>query len=281
MQLDLIDVFATGPLTGNPLAVVRGAETMSDGEMLALTRWLGYSETTFLLSPDDPAADYRRRICYPSGELPFAGHPTLGSCHAWLEAGGIPKRDGAIVQQCGAGLIEISAQGGMLHFKAPPLLRKGPLDEGATVEAARLLGISLADIIEAVHADNGPGWVLLRLRDAAALRAATIAAKPDGRADIGLFTVSEAGSQADFEVRAFFTKPDGALVEDPVTGSLNAAIAQYVLANGLATGAYRASQGHAVGADGLVYCRQEADGSIWIGGMVRSVASSALLHRPI
>jgi PhzF family phenazine biosynthesis protein len=210
LQLDLIDVFATGPLTGNPLAVVRGAETMSDGEMLALTRWLGYSETTFLLSPDDPAADYRLRIFYPSGELPFAGHPTLGSCHAWLEAGGIPKRDGAIVQQCGAGLIEISAQGGMLHFKAPPLLRKGPLDEGATVEAARLLGISLADIIEAVHADNGPGWVLLR-----------------------------------------------------------------------ATGAYRASQGHAVGADGLVYCRQEADGSIWIGGMVRSVASSALLHRPI
>ncbi len=276
-RCDIVDVFASGPLTGNPLAVVHDADGMTDADMIALTRWLNFSETTFLLAPNDAAADYRVRIFYPGGELPFAGHPTLGTCHAWLEAGGKPRRDGVIVQQCPAGLIEIRESDDMLSFKAPPLLSDGPLTADEAAAAARLIGVAPDQIVDAVHADNGPGWVLLRLRSVDEVMAAEIAQRPDGIANLGIFAAYPQGSDADFEVRAFFTHANGSLAEDPVTGSLNAALAQHVFANGLATDSYVARQGRAIGGDGIVFCRQAEDGSAWIGGRTRTVASQALL----
>ena len=274
---DLIDVFLTGPLSGNPLAVVHGADGLDDADMLRLTRWLGFSETTFLLPPTDPAADYRVRIFFPAGELPFAGHPTLGTCHAWIEAGGKPRRDNMIVQQCGAGLVDIRRADGMLWFKAPPLLREGPLSPQETATAARLLAIPADRIIDAVHADNGPGWVLLRLAHVDDVLDADIALKPEGVANIGVFAAYEGAGEADFEVRAFFTGPTGVLTEDPVTGSLNAALAQYLFAAGLGRDRYTACQGRAIGSAGRVHCQQDGDGSAWIGGGTATVARQAVL----
>ena len=247
MQLDLLDVFAgPGGLSGNPLAVVRGGEQLDTAAMQALTCWLGYSETTFLLPPTDPGADYRVRIFYPAGELPFAGHPTLGSAFAWLAAGGAPRSAGMVVQQCGAGLIEVEVAGDSVAFKAPPLRRSGPLDAGLRDEMVQLTGVDPNTVIEAVHADNGPPWRLLRLASAEAVLAARPVARVDGTVDIALIGPHVAGTGLDWEVRAFFTKVGGILAEDPVTGSLNAAAAQHLFASGLARGAYVAGQGRMV-----------------------------------
>ncbi len=276
-RCDLIDVFPSSSLTGNPLAVVHSADGLPDEEMLRLTRWLGFSETAFLLSPTDPAADYRVRIFYPAGELPFAGHPTLGTCHGWLEAGGKPKNAGVIIQQCGLGLVEIRRMEDMLWFKAPPLIRAGPLDAATTAATAHVLGIPADHIVDAVHADNGPGWVLLRLRSVADVLAAAIAHKPEGLFNAGIFAAPEDATSTGFEVRAFFTTPQGGVAEDPVTGSLNAALAQYAFANGLASGRYVARQGRMTGSDGIVHCLQDADGSVWVGGLTDSISSGILL----
>ena len=273
MQLDLLDVFAgPGGLSGNPLAVVRGGEQLDTAAMQALTCWLGYSETTFLLPPTDPGADYRVRIFYPAGELPFAGHPTLGSAFAWLAAGGAPRSAGMVVQQCGAGLIEVEVAGDSVAFKAPPLRRSGPLDAGLRDEMVQLTGVDPNTVIEAVHADNGPPWRLLRLASAEAVLAARPVARVDGTVDVALIGPHVAGTGLDWEVRAFFTKVGGILAEDPVTGSLNAAAAQHLFASGLARGAYVAGQGRMIGADGRVQARQAADGSVWIGGRVAPVS---------
>lgn len=290
MKLDLVDVFGVAALAGNPLGVVRGgagqggAEGLDAGQMLALTRWLGFSETTFLLPPTDPAADYRVRIFYPAGELPFAGHPTLGSCHAWLRAGGVPRRVGRIVQQCGVGLVEIRQDGDLLAFRAPPLLRSGPMSAAETAEAARIAGVPATAVVEAVHIANGPNWQLLRLRSAVdVLAAQPLARAPEGT-DIGLAAPAAPGSGADWELRAFFSKGggeggEGQFAEDPVTGSFNAGVAQHLFASGLAQGRYIAAQGRLTGADGRVHCRIEDDGGVWIGGRVDSIAEGAALPR--
>lgn len=275
MQIDLIDVFASGPLSGNPLAVVRGGDHLSAEQMQALTRWLGYSETTFLLPPSDPAADYRVRIFYPAGELPFAGHPTLGSAHAWLAAGAEARRGGIVVQECGVGLVEVRADGENLAFRAPPLIRTGPLDEAEFEEALRVSGAARDSVVEAVHVANGPKWVLLRLDSAEAVLAAEPAARAAPGTDVGL---AGPGGSADWEVRAFFANGLGKVGEDPVTGSFNAGVAMHLFASGLASGSYTAAQGRKTGADGLVLCRQEVDGSVWIGGRVRTVATGARLE---
>ena len=278
MQLDLLDVFVgPGGLSGNPLAVVRGGEQLDTAAMQALTCWLGFSETTFLLPPTDPGADYRVRIFYPAGELPFAGHPTLGSAFAWLAAGGTPRRAGMVVQQCGAGLIEVEVAGDSLAFKAPPLRRSGPLDAGLRDDMVRLTGVDPETVIEAVHADNGPPWRLLRLASADAVLEARPTARVDGLIDVALIGPHAAGTGLDWEVRAFFTKTGGILAEDPVTGSLNAAAAQHLFASGLARGAYVAGQGRMIGADGRVQVRQAADGSVWIGGRVALVSQGGRL----
>jgi PhzF family phenazine biosynthesis protein len=288
MQLDLVDVFADGALSGNPLAVVHGADALDGDAMLALTRWLGFSETTFLLPPtpvacDDsgagmPGADYRVRIFYPAGELPFAGHPTLGSAAAWLAAGGRPARDGVIVQQCGVGLIEVRRDGEAFAFRAPPLRRSGPLDVGERAEAIRIAGVCEADVIAAVHADNGPGWRLLQMVSAEAVLAARPVPVAPVPTDVGLIGAwSDGGRDRQFELRAFFADANGHVVEDPVTGSLNASVAQYLVAGGqVAAPGYVAGQGQCIGADGRIAVAIEDD-AVWIGGTVRMVARGAAL----
>lgn len=277
MQLDLVDVFGSRPMMGNPLGVVRGGVALSDAQMLALTQWLGFSETTFLLPPTDPGADYRVRIFYPAGELPFAGHPTLGSCHAWLAAGGTPQRSGVVVQQCGVGLVEVRQDGDRLSFAAPPVTRTGALGEAERTEAIRIAGVDPDSVIEAVHVANGPNWQLLRLRSAADVLAAQPVAKAPPGTDIGLAGPAGAGGAVDWELRAFFANQHGAMVEDPVTGSFNAGVAMHLFAGGLASGSYVAGQGQCVGADGHVHCRIDEDGRVWIGGRCATIAAGAQL----
>ena len=277
MKLDLVDVFGANGNTGNPLAVVHDAATMDADAMLALTRWLGFSETTFLIPATDPGADYQVRIFYPAGELPFAGHPTLGTCHAWLEAGGTPRDPNRIVQQCGAGLVPIARTGEMLSFRAPPLVRSGPLSDTERAEAARRANVPAEVIVDAVHANNGPGWQLLRLRSAEDVLAVDPPARAPGGTDIGLVGPHPGGSEIAFELRAFFTDGNGRLVEDPVTGSLNAATAQYLFGTGLAQGSYTAAQGRMTGCDGRVEARIDGEGHVWIGGRTATVARGAQL----
>lgn len=277
MKLDLVDVFGSGPLSGNPLGVVHGGSGLTGEQMLALTQWLGFSETTFLLPPDDPNADYRVRIFYPGGELPFAGHPTLGSCHAWLMAGGVPAKAGVIVQECGIGLVEVRQDEGKLAFRAPPLTRHEPLSDAERAEAIRLSGVDAAAVVEATHVSNGPKWQLLRLRSAADVLAADPVAKAPLGTDIGLAGPSGVGSKTDWELRAFFSDTLGRFVEDPVTGSFNAGVAMHLFESGLASGSYRAAQGRKTGANGLVHCSDSGTDGVWIGGACALVSQGAEL----
>jgi PhzF family phenazine biosynthesis protein len=277
LKLDLVDVFGSAPLKGNPLAVVHGAEALDAAQMLALTQWLGFSETTFLLPPSDPAADYKVRIFYPAGELPFAGHPTLGSCHAWLEAGGQPKREGIVVQECGVGLVEVKREAETLAFAAPGFTRTGPLSDAERAEAARIAGVDRSSIVEAVHVANGPRWQLLRLSSAEEVLAAEPAAKAPPGTDIGLAGPVPDGSGADWELRAFFADQHGRIVEDPVTGSFNAGVALHLFETGLAKDRYVAAQGRKTGADGRIECVRDADRLVWIGGRCDTIARDAAL----
>jgi PhzF family phenazine biosynthesis protein len=277
LKLDLVDVFGSAPLKGNPLAVVHGAEALDAAQMLALTQWLGFSETTFLLPPSDPAADYKVRIFYPAGELPFAGHPTLGSCHAWLEAGGRPKRDGVVVQECGVGLVEVKREAATLAFAAPGFTRTGPLSDIERAEAAKIAGVAESSIVEAVHVANGPRWRLLRLSSAEEVLAAEPAAKAPPGTDIGLAGPVPDGSGADWELRAFFADQHGRIVEDPVTGSFNAGVALHLFETGLAKDRYVAAQGRKTGADGRIECVRDADRLVWIGGRCDTIARDAAL----
>jgi len=258
-----VDVFTTAPYLGNPVAVVLDAAAMSDDEMARFARWTNLSETTFVLPPDDGEADYRVRIFTPEVELPFAGHPTLGTCHAWLEAGGAPARLGTIVQQCAAGLVRIRRAGDRLAFAAPPLLRSGPVDEPLVRHIAEVLGIDRGDIVDAEWADNGPGWVAVLLGSAGAV----LALRPGATdLDLGVVGPYPPGSPQAFEVRAFTPKLAGGAGEDPVTGSLNASLAGWLLRTGRATAPYVASQGTALGREGRVHVSRDDDGTIWVGG---------------
>ncbi|MEU8250013.1 PhzF family phenazine biosynthesis protein [Nonomuraea sp. NPDC048916] len=256
-----VDVFTATPYFGNPLAVVLDGDGLSTEQMQRFAHWTNLSETTFVLPPTEPDADYRVRIFTGSSELPFAGHPTLGTCHAWLEAGGIPKDDAAIVQECGAGLVRVRRTDGGLAFAAPPLRRSGPVAEPLVKHIAELLGIGRDEIADAEWADNGPGWVAVLLRDAAAV----LALRP-GRVDLDLGVVGPypPGSPLDFELRAFCPS-EGGTVEDPVTGSLNASVAQWLLRTGRATAPYLAGQGTALGRAGRVHVSAEGQ-TVWVGG---------------
>lgn len=273
MKLDLVDVFGSGPLSGNPLGVVHGADGLSAEQMLHLTQWLGFSETTFFLPPTDPNADYRVRIFYPGGELPFAGHPTLGSCHAWLEAGGVPKKDGVVVQECGVGLVEVKRDGERLAFRAPEFTKYGPMSDDERAEAIRLTGANSDAVVEAVHVSNGPQWQLLRMRSAEDVLAADPVPKAPLGTDIGLAGPCEEGAPIDWELRAFFSDTVGRFREDPVTGSFNAGVALHLFRSGLANGSYRAAQGRETGADGLIICEDDGADSAWIGGTSVTVSS--------
>lgn len=281
-----VDVFTQQPYRGNPLAVVLDGADLSTEAMQQFTNWTNLSEATFLLPPTDAGAaagaDYRVRIFCPGRELPFAGHPTLGSCHAWLQAGGRPRTPGRVVQECGAGLVTLRQDGERLAFAAPPLLRGGPLDEADVALIARGLGVSRADIVAHAWCDNGPNWRGVMLASAEQV----LALRPDPavlgtldvgvvgpRGKVGVIGSHGAGGGSDgghggdgiaFEVRAFFPGNNG-LAEDPVTGSLNAALAQWLIGAQLAPAKYIASQGTALGRAGRVHVEQEGD-TIWVGG---------------
>jgi PhzF family phenazine biosynthesis protein len=257
-----VDVFTTTPYLGNPVAVVLDADGLSDADMQRFARWTNLSETTFVLPPTAGDADYRVRIFTPALELPFAGHPTLGTCHAWLTAGGTPRQAGTIVQECAAGLVPLRQAAGRLAFAAPPLLRSGPVDEDLVAHLADLLGIARADIVDAQWADNGPGWVAVLLGSAEAV----LALEPGVvDLDIGVAGPYPPGSPQAIEVRAFTPKL-ASTDEDPVTGSLNASLAGWLLATGRITAPYVASQGTALGREGRVHVAQDDDGTIWVGG---------------
>ena len=260
-----LDVFSAAPLRGNPLAVVHAAQGLDDDTMAAFARWTNLSETTFLLPPSDPAADYHVRIFTPQQELPFAGHPTLGSCHAWLSAGGQPRDQGMVVQQCGVGLVRIRRRGARLAFAAPPLRRSGPLEPELLARIVRSLRVPATDVLHHQWVDNGPGWCAVMLPSAAQV----LALQPDwsglGDVKLGVVGAQAAGEDTLFEVRAFV--PGLGVYEDPVTGSLNASLAQWLIGVGLAPPAYVAAQGTALGRAGRVYVEQ-AGSDIWIGGDV-------------
>ncbi len=260
-----LDVFSAVPLKGNPLAVVHAAQGLDEATMAAFARWTNLSETTFLLPPADAAADYRVRIFTPGGELPFAGHPTLGSCWAWLAAGGVPRQAGLVVQECGVGLVRVRHAAGRLAFAAPPLRRTGPLDEALLQRVATGLGLPRDHILHHQWVDNGPGWCAVMLRSAAEV----LAVRPDaavlGDLKLGLVGAQPAGHPHQFEVRAFV--PGLGVPEDPVTGSLNAGLAQWLIGAGLAPPAYVAGQGAALGRDGRVFIELQGD-TVWVGGDV-------------
>ena len=272
-----LDVFTAVPLRGNPLAVVHDAQGLSDAQMADFARWTNLSETTFLLPPDDPAADYRVRIFTPGGELPFAGHPTLGSCHAWLAAGGVPRDAGMVVQQCGVGRVRVRREGAAhpdrLAFAAPALRRTGPVEPTLRAQALACLGLVDQSALRLEWIDNGPGWMAALLPDAASV----LALRPDFAAmrnlKLGVVGAYPPGSPQQFEVRAFV--PGLGVSEDPVTGSLNAGLAQWLIGAGLAPPAYTASQGAALGRAGRVFVQQAGD-HIWVGGDVCSLIKGSV-----
>lgn len=255
-----VDVFTDTPYRGNPVAVVHDATGLSTGDMQRFAQWTNLSETTFLLPPTEPGADYLLRIFTPAAELPFAGHPTLGSCHAWLSRGGAPTGD-HVVQQCGAGLVKIR-RGEVLAFAAPPLVRSGPIDPGLLADVVAALGIKADAVVDSAWVDNGPGWLAVQLGSAEEV----LAVRPSFLdQDVGLVGPYPPGSLSAYEVRAFF--PVGAeMREDPVTGSLNASVAQWLLGNGRASAPYVASQGTALGRAGRAHISRDDDGTIWVGG---------------
>ncbi len=271
-----VDVFTAAPYLGNPLAVVLDGAGLSTEAMQQFTNWTNLSEATFVLPPTPEGqaagADYRVRIFCPGRELPFAGHPTLGTCHAWLATGGQPRVPGRIVQECGVGLVALRQDGERRAVAAPPLIKNGPLDEDDVQRIARGLGVARADILHHAWCDNGPNWRGVMLRSAAQV----LALQPDAtvlvgldvgvvgpRGKVGVVGASDAEGIA-FEVRAFFPGNNG-LAEDPVTGSLNAALAQWLIGAGLAPTRYVASQGTALGRAGRVHVEQDGE-QIWIGG---------------
>jgi PhzF family phenazine biosynthesis protein len=271
-QFRQVDVFTAIPYLGNPLAVVLAANGLSTAQMQQFADWTNLSETTFVLPPSDDRADYRVRIFTPATELPFAGHPTLGSCHAWLEAGGQSRTPGVVVQECGAGLVRIRQDAAGLAFAAPPLLRSGPVDEDLAAHVAEVLRIGRDEIVDLQWADNGPGWVAALLRSAEAV----LAVRPGPTdIDLGIAGPYPPGSPAAYEVRAFTPKL-GSTGEDPVTGSLNASLAQWLLGSGRATAPYLASQGTALGRRGQVRISQDADGTIWVGGSTVTCVSGTV-----
>lgn len=260
-----VDVFTNRAYYGNPLAVVLDGSGLSSAEMQRFANWTNLSETTFLLPASNPAADYAVRIFTASRELPFAGHPTLGSCHSWLQAGGVPKQADEIVQECGVGLVKIKRTGERLAFAAPPLMRSGPVEAETLLRVAACLGVAPDDVLAHQWVVNGPQWLAIMLRSAEQV----LALKPNfpamGDLDIGVVGPYADGAACQFELRAF-AGGDGAGVEDPVTGSLNAGVAQWLMGAGLAPSQYTASQGTVLGRAGRVHLSRDVAGQVWVGG---------------
>ncbi len=256
-----VDVFTAVPYLGNPVAVVLDAAGLSDEEMAGFARWTHLSETTFVLPPTRPDADYRLRIFTPGGELPFAGHPTLGSAHAWLGHGGAPHRAGVLVQECGIGLVELRNEDGRLSFAAPPLLRSGEVDPATFDQAVRSLGLSAADVVHSGWIDNGAPWLGVVVADAQTV----LDLEPDlvAMGDLKVGVLGFSSGEVDAEVRAF--APSIGVPEDPVTGSLNAGFARWLVPAGVLPSCYVVSQGTALRRAGRVRVEQRGD-ELWVGG---------------
>jgi len=264
-----VDVFGENPYRGNPLAVIVDAEGLTTSDMQTFAKWTNLSETTFLFPPTHASADYRVRIFTPTEELPFAGHPTLGSAHAWLTNGGVPKDGNTIVQDCKVGLIGVRREENSLSFAAPPLLRSGPIDNALLHEAAESLGISRDAIIDAAWIDNGPGWMGILLASADEVLA--IQPKPM-KLTLGVAGAHTTESRFAYEVRAFYSS-NGITLEDPVTGSLNASLAQWLISSGRFNAPYLVSQGTAIGYAGVVKVDVDDSQVVWIGGNVATCIS--------
>jgi PhzF family phenazine biosynthesis protein len=267
-----VDVFGRGYCSGNPVAVALDAEGLSTEAMQRFARWTNLSETTFVLPPEDPQADYRVRIFTPELEAPFAGHPTLGTCHAWLEAGGEARNPDVIVQECGVGLVRIRRDQGRLAFSAPPLRRSGPASPEEAERVAGALGLDPGEVLGIEWVDNGFSWIAVLLKSAERV----LELRP-GKLDfdVGAVGFHPPGSEAAIEVRAFFPI-NGVAAEDPITGSLNAGIAQWLLGSGRLQAPYVATQGSAIGRDGRIYVDQDEDGTIWVGGRCETVISGSV-----
>lgn len=268
-----VDVFTSRPYYGNPLAVVVDGDGLSSDEMQRFANWTNFSETTFLTKPTSEAADYAVRIFTTSTELPFAGHPTLGSCYAWLLNGGTPKAPSQIVQECGVGLVPIKQSSeGRLAFGAPPLLRKGPLDKETLEEACAAIGCDPSIVVDSAWIDNGPGWLGILLPSADDVLRIRI---KDSRLKIGVIGPYPEDSPFAYEVRAFFPEGDKSF-EDPVTGSLNASCAQWLIGSGRFTAPYIASQGTMLGRAGRVFIDTDATGQVWVGGDVATCVNGTV-----
>jgi len=266
-----VDVFGSGPCSGNPVAVVLDADGMSTEEMQRFARWTNLSETTFVLPPADPEADYRVRIFTPALELPFAGHPTLGSCHAWFEAGGEAQDPGEIVQECGAGLVRIRRDEERLAFAAPPLVRSGPASDEEVARVAAAIGVDRSELQAVEWVDNGPGWIAALMESAERV----LELEPTGvDFDLGVVGFHPEGSEAAIELRAFFPL-NGVTAEDPVTGSLNASVAQWLIDSGRLEAPYVASQGAAIGRAGRIHVDRDEEG-IWVGGRCETVVGGSV-----
>lgn len=262
-----VDVFTDTPTLGNPVAVVLEAAGLTTDQMQRFTNWTNLSEATFIGPPSSDEADYSVRIFCPGRELPFAGHPTLGSCHAWIAAGGVPRGE-EVVQECGVGLVRIRrGDDGSLAFAAPPLRRSGPLEDAEVDVLMRGLGLRESDVVDHQWCDNGPEWQALLVSSQEVLHGLRLDPAVLGNRDIGL--VAPSSGETDFEVRAFFPGNNG-ITEDPVTGSLNAAIAQWLIGSGQAPSHYSALQGTALARRGIVQVESD-DGEIWVGGRCVSV----------
>ncbi|GAA4192453.1 PhzF family phenazine biosynthesis protein [Microbacterium oryzae] len=270
-----VDVFSATPYLGNPVAVVLDAEGLDADDMLRVARWTNLSETTFVLPATVPGADYRLRIFTPGGELPFAGHPTLGSAHAWLESGGTPADGAYVVQECGAGLVQIRRGPGELAFAAPPTRREGALDDDHLELLIRAFGVTRDDVVGHQWVDNGPGWAVLRLRSADAVLALDpdLSLIPD--AMVGAVGAYPPGSPHAFELRSF--APAIGIAEDPVCGSMNASVAQWLIRSGEASDAYRVSQGKRLGRAGDIAITADEDGAVWVGGATQTLFQGTAL----
>lgn len=261
-----VDVFADEPYRGNPVAVVLDGDGLDEAEMRRFASWTNLSETTFVLPPSTDAADYRLRIFTPTRELPFAGHPTLGSCHAWLEASG--ATGDRVVQECGAGLVEVRRTPGGLAFAAPPLVRTGPLEPELLAEVTGALRLERDEVVDAQWVDNGPGWLAILLESAERVLALEVPGHPN---PIGVVGPHEPGAPEAIEVRAFID-----VTEDPVTGSLNASLAEWLGRTGRVRTPYIARQGTALGRAGRVHLSRGADGTLWVGGPTTTCVSGAV-----
>jgi len=268
-----VDVFSETPFLGNPLAVVLDGDGLTTAEMQRFATWTNLSETSFVVSGTDDHADYSVRIFTPTAEIPFAGHPTLGTCHAWLEAGGVPRDPERVIQACGSGLVEVRRTADGLAFREPPMLRWGPVDEADLVRVAAALEIGRDEILDATWCDNGPGWMAILL--ASAERVLELRIGPSLHLDLGIVGPYPPGSPAALEVRGAWPE-HGSIVEDPATGSLNASVARWLIDKGVVTAPYIATQGAAIGRAASISITQDADGTILVGGRSVTVVTGTV-----